>query len=428
MGLTKDELKDDEIELASQHILQAGFDWLVMEFSKEILEKKLAELQRTVQLHPEDAVLQMQLSELMSRYKKLTGNEPPATTRAAPPGVRIGQFNVKGDGNAIAPGGIAIGKVEINFAALKEQSIADSLVRTGGNVEAVAKALNVDQSAVREINIKRSGDDLVTYPSPICRIECYDKEKSLASFGTGFRISPRLVLTCRHLFPLSLRDLSKVTLFFNGERSHGLKNRLESVTFSHHLRAEAYQHDGKVHLWHESPVFETEEEFKSGNRDLALIEIAPESKVWGISLEAESSVLQSVTTFDVLAQAQDRSMGFPLKPQLHASLNEKSEQSYKMVRIHPSGGHREDFGTTNSESVLAWHRTKRTEEGDSGSPLVEDLGWGLIGMHHSRGSVAGEDEKRGRFVHIHEILKSLKGDQNLVDSSHAQELKAAGWL
>lgn len=392
-----------------------------------------------------DVLSRVRLGQLKKRYRLETGTAPPTTEASRNFGhIHLGDINISGTGHAIAPGGTAIGRIENASPApsdspapsadeeLMSRMLADALARSGGDADLVRRvnkledaftdstALETSARAFSGERDARSGAAHTPYPSHVCRLDCLDADGSPVSSGTGFLIASRLVLTCQHV----VSRARSVRFRFASELRDGLPEFNGKVRYSHTLTATARQWDGRLHLWADSPPFETIDDFLAGRRDVALLEIDPGSELMGVFIEADRNLINRIAVHSVMAAISVPSD--PLGPCASAAINPTQPLNIELLRPVGTGGVTRSPGSTNSANGLAWHTIDDTERGDSGAPLmVKDCG--IAGMHTSRGDVGG-GVSAGRFVHVEQIRDLLDGNDGLKNSSHAEALRNYGWI
>ncbi len=275
----------------------------------------------------------------------------------------------------------------------------------------------------------------------ICRVQCYpidgDSHHAPISSGTGFRLSSRLVLTCRHVLPPDPATCNVLFKFPEYDSVH-LDPNTETPTHAvkvHHATMTA----GHVNILEESPqrpeAVEIETWASNGSSagmnydsdalDFALLEIDyAASPMWELRLEGTLDNLGYVNLYQFIDQLK-RGMPPLFPPTSPPFADELLERSVEVRLITEKLWYRELSGAItriNSEAQRVRHTQREVQRGDSGAPVLETSQnkAQVVAIHHA------ETEQGGQAIPIGPILEQIQTSS--VSQSHRHELISFGWL
>lgn len=305
------------------------------------------------------------------------------------------------------------------------------------------------QVRARDVRAKRSlerirGDEVAALTASgepplahLCRVLCYKTDDPThrvpVSSGTGFRLTNRLVLTCRHVLPTDISDC-KVLFKFPEYDSEYLGEAKDTPI--HAVKVyEATRTAGHACVLLESPKREDKIEtadwngatphYKKDSYDFALLEIdyntAPK---WQIRVEGTLDHLGPLNLYQVLRELKRGTP--PLSPpNAPYSASELLDLSVEVRLITKElwydtlhGG----ISKANEAAQRVRYNQKGTKFGDSGAPLVEviDEQVNVVAIHQ------GQTRQGGQAVPVGPILETIR-DSSL-DDTHKDELVSFGWL
>lgn len=270
-------------------------------------------------------------------------------------------------------------------------------------------------------------------PTDLCRILHFDSTDAIQGSGTGFRLTHRLVLTCRHVLPDSIGTCKKVQLkfpVFNGKFKntdvwiHLIKVYETTKEFNHARILVGSEGRGDVV---ETSKWDGNEINKPENAlDFALLEINYDVKPkWEIHLSGTADDVDQVNIFSLITRTKSEIK--PLfAPTTPFFADELDERPIELRLITDQLWYEESPGAINKVNPNV-ERVRYIQNGavrgDSGAPLVEvssDRAT-VVAIHQ-----AGLKGKSGQAVPIGPILETIR-DSSL-DQGHKIELASFGWL
>ena len=268
----------------------------------------------------------------------------------------------------------------------------------------------------------------------LCKIVARQKDGELR-YGTGFRMTSRLVLTCRHVLPSEMALCESVDFKFPAHVSgsdDGPTIRavqvFQATREADHARIllGSPTRDRKVETgdWSEPPTDGDE------SLDFALLEINYDlSENWEVRIEGSREEVGEQNLFKIITQ-QNKKLphgSHPLEP--HPSEMSAPDLLGKPVhlRLITDDLEERDYGfqvsRVHEQMQRVRYRQERTVQGDSGAPLVEqgdDDRQLVVAIHNA------QIDKEGQAVPIGPILRKIAGPQ--LDPSHKAELASFGWF
>lgn len=269
-------------------------------------------------------------------------------------------------------------------------------------------------------------------PTDLCRILHFDKKNSQQGSGTGFRLTNRLVLTCRHVLPDSIGTCNKVQfkfpVFYGKDKNSNLMIHLikvyETTKEFNHARI-LVGSDGRGEAIEISEWDENEINNPENALDFALLEINYDVKPkWEINLSGTADDIDNVNISTVTKiKSEIKPLFAPTTPFFADELNDRPVE---LRLITDQLWYKELPGAINEVNPNI-ERVRYIQaggtRGDSGAPLVEISGdrATVVAIHQ-----AGLNGKSGQAVPIGPILEFIR-DSNL-DQGHKIELASFGWL
>jgi hypothetical protein len=274
-------------------------------------------------------------------------------------------------------------------------------------------------------------------PADLCRVWHFgesDGARQMApkGSGTGFRLTNRLVLTCRHVLPEDVGDCKKVLFKFPVYDSEQLGHPTQ--TPMHLVKVyEASQSAGHVRILLESPQRgdETVEWNGAGpgaasdSLDFALLEIDDRTESrWEVRIGGSLKAIGSVNLYMLIATFE---RGIPplYAPVSPPSAEELNHRGVEVRVITPELWYRSLAGgitLANDRLQRVRYTQHSTDYGDSGAPLVEVNGERatVVAIHQAR------TPQGGQAIPIGPILESIFHSN--IDRSHKEDLRNFGWL
>ncbi|MEW6038829.1 MAG: hypothetical protein AB1648_11340 [Pseudomonadota bacterium] len=303
-------------------------------------------------------------------------------------------------------------------------------------VQVRTRDVRASKTRLRSASTSKQPPILDLPPAHLCRVLHYGDDTAPSSAprgsGTGFRLTDRLILTCRHVLPEQIADCTKVVFkfpVFNSEYAQSspgaqihLVKSYESTRIADHASVllESPQGGDETDDWSSGASLPAEKSF-----DFALLEINYDKPPkWEVRIEGTLRDIGSVNLHMFITELKEGTP--PLDPPVAPLSAEELANHPVEVRLITDGlWYRSlpgGISMVNPKVQRVRYNQKGTERGDSGAPLVEIRdGHAIVVAIHQAATDQG-----GQAIPIGPILESIY-DSNL-DQTHKTELESFGWL